>query len=133
MGIYHGEQSGKGFKAKLKVSEEELEKYRESWDCDKDLSGVSFFKCYGTEDQYVIWCLKHVIENTHKMMRCYDKDDGEAHLCSCQDDILDIAYNSRKEGKLLRIDLDEILISEYNKDMTRGTFYPMTLKGNVTI
>ena len=31
MGIYYGEQSGKGFKAKLKVSEEELEKYLESW------------------------------------------------------------------------------------------------------
>ena len=31
MGIYYGEQSGKGFKAKLKVSEVELEKYLESW------------------------------------------------------------------------------------------------------
>ena len=31
MGIYYGQQSGKGFKAKLKVSEEELEKYLESW------------------------------------------------------------------------------------------------------
>ena len=30
MGIYYGEQSGKGFKAKLKVNEEELEKYLES-------------------------------------------------------------------------------------------------------
>ena len=30
MGIYYGEQSGKGFKVKLKVSEEELEKYLES-------------------------------------------------------------------------------------------------------
>ena len=133
MGIYYGEQSGKGFKAKLKVSEEELEKYRESWDLEKDLLGVSFLKCYGTEDQYVIRCLKHVIENSHKMMRCYDKEADEAHLCSYQDDILDIAYNSRKEGKLLRIDLDQILISEYDKDMTRGTFYPMTLKDNVTI
>ena len=131
MGIYYGEQSGKGFKAKLKVSEEELEKYWESWDHDKDHLGVSFFKCYGTEDQHVIWCLKHIIENSHKIMRCYDKENDEAYLCSYQDDILDIAYNSRKEGKLLRIDLDEILISEYDKDMTRGTFYPMTLKGNV--
>ena len=42
MGIYYGEQSGKGFKAKLKVTEEELEKYPESWDRDKDLFGVSF-------------------------------------------------------------------------------------------
>ena len=32
MGIYYGEQSGKGFKTKLKVSEEELEKYLETWD-----------------------------------------------------------------------------------------------------
>ena len=31
MGIYYGEQSGKGFKAKLKVSEKELVKYLESW------------------------------------------------------------------------------------------------------
>ena len=31
MGIYYGEQSEKGFKAKLKVSEEELEIYLESW------------------------------------------------------------------------------------------------------
>ena len=131
MGIYYGEQSGKGFKVKLKVSEEELKKYLKFWDRDEDLSGVSFSKCYGTEDQYVIWYLKHVIENLHKMMRCYDKEDDEAHLCSYQDDTLDIAYNSRKEGKLLRIDFDQILISKYDKDMARGTFYPMTLKGNV--
>ena len=87
------------------------------------------FKCYATKDQYVIWCLKQVVENSHKIMRCYDKEDDEAHLCSYRDDILDIAYNSRKEGKLLRIYFDEILISEYDKDMTRGTLYPMTLKG----
>ena len=31
MGIYYREQSGKGFEAKLKVSEEELVKYLESW------------------------------------------------------------------------------------------------------
>ena len=31
MGIYYGEQSGKGLKAKLKVSEDQLEKYLESW------------------------------------------------------------------------------------------------------
>ena len=31
MGIYYREQSGKGFKAKLKVSEEELVKYLETW------------------------------------------------------------------------------------------------------
>ena len=31
MGIYYREQTGKGFKAKLKVSEEELVKYLESW------------------------------------------------------------------------------------------------------
>ena len=35
MGIYYREQSGKGFKAKLKVTEEELEKYLESWDVMK--------------------------------------------------------------------------------------------------
>ena len=131
MGIYYGEQSGKGFKTKLKVSEEELEKYLESWDRDEDLLGFSFFKCYGTENEYVIWCLRYVVENSHKIMRCYDKEDDETNLRSYRDDILDIAYFSRKEGKLLHIDFDESLISEYDKDMTRGTFYPMTLKGNV--
>ena len=65
-------------------------------------------------------------------MRCYDKKDDEANLHSYRDDILDIAYHSRKEGKLLRIDFDESLISEYDKDMTRGTFYPITLDGNVS-
>ena len=42
MGIYYGEQSGKGFKTKLKVSEEELEKYLETWDRDEELLGFSF-------------------------------------------------------------------------------------------
>ena len=131
MGIYYREQSGKGFKTKLKVSEEELEKYLETWDRDEDLLGFSFFKCYDTENDYVIWCLKYVIENSHKIMRCYDKEDDETNLRSYRDDILDLAYFSRKEGKLLRIDFDESLISEYDKDMTKVTFYPMTLKGNV--
>ena len=71
------------------------------------------------------------MENSHKIMRCYDKDDDETNLGSYLDDILDIAYFLRKEGKLLRIDFDKSLISEYDNDMTRGTFYPMTLKGNV--
>ena len=131
MGIYYGERSGKGFKAKLKVSEEELEKYLESWDHDEDLLGVSFFKCYGSENEYVIWCLKYVVENSYKIMRCYDMEDDKANLRSYRDDILDIAYYSQKEGKLLCIDFDESLISQYDKDMTRGTFYPMTLKCNV--
>ena len=131
MGICYGEQFGKGFNAKLVVSEEELEKYLETWDHDEDLFGFSFFKCYGTENEYVIWCLKYDVENSYKIMRCYDKEDDKTHLRSYRDDILDIAYYSRKEGKLLRIDFDESLISEYDKDMTRGTLYPMTLKGNV--
>ena len=42
MGIYYGEQSGKGFKTKLKMSEEELEKYLEAWDHDEELLGFSF-------------------------------------------------------------------------------------------
>ena len=37
MGIYYGEQSERGFKAKLKVTGEELEKYLESWNRDGDL------------------------------------------------------------------------------------------------
>ena len=70
---------------------------------------------HDTENDYVIWCLRHVIENSHKIMRCYDKDDDETNLHFYQDDILDIAYFSRKEGKLLHIDLDESLISEYDQ------------------
>ena len=64
-------------------------------------------------------------------MRCYNKKDDESNLSSYRDDILDIAYYSRKERKLLRIDFDESLISEYDKDMMRGTFYPMTLNDMV--
>ena len=56
-------------------------------------------------------------------MRCY--------LSFYRDDILDIACHPGKEGKLLRIDFEESLISEYDKDMTRGTFYFMTLNDNV--
>ena len=70
MGIYYGEQSGKGFKAKLKVSEEELEKYLESWDDEEDLLEVSIFKLYGSENEYVIWCLKYDVENSYKIMKC---------------------------------------------------------------
>ena len=131
MGIYYGEQSGEGFKAKLKVREEEMEKYLESWDHDKDLLGLSFFKCYGTDDEYVIWCLKYDVENSHKIMRCYDKKNDESNLRSYRDDVLDIVYYSRIERKLLCIDFEESLISEYDKDMTRGTFYPVTLNDNV--
>ena len=131
MRIYYSEQSGKGFKVKLKVREEGLEKYLESWNHDKDLLGFSFFKCYCTDDEYVIWCLKYDVENSHKIMRCYDKKNDESNLRSYRDDVLDIAYHSRIEGKLLRIDFDESLISEYDKDMTRGTFYHMTLNDNV--
>ena len=42
MEIHYSEQSGKGFKAKLKVREEELEKYLESWYHDEDLLGFLF-------------------------------------------------------------------------------------------
>ena len=35
--IYYREQSGKGFKASLAVTEKDLEKYLESWDPDGDL------------------------------------------------------------------------------------------------
>ena len=60
-------------------------------------------------------------------MRCYDKEDDKSNLRSYRDDILDMAYYSRKEEKLLCIDLDESLISEYYKDITRGTFSPKAL------
>ena len=75
--------------------------------------------------------MKHVVENSHKIIRCYGKRDDEANLCSYRDDILHIAYHSRKEGKLVRIDFAESLISEYDKDMRRGTFRPMNLNDNV--
>ena len=96
----------------------------------KDLIGFSFFKCYCTDDEYVIWCLKYDVENLHKIMRCYDKKNDESNQRSYRNDVLDIAYYSLIEGKLLRIDFDESLISEYDKDMTKGTFYPMTLNDN---
>ena len=105
------------------MSEKELGKYLESWDRGEVLLVFSFFKCYGTENEYVIWCIKYVEENSHKIFRCYDKEDDKTNLRSYRDDILDMAYNSRKEGKLLCINFDESLISEYYEDITRGTFY----------
>ena len=77
--------------------------------------------------------MKHVVENSHKIIRCYGKRDDEANLCSYRDDILHIAYHSRKEGKLVRIDFAESSISEYDKDMMRGTFHPMNLNDNVNL
>ena len=44
---------------------------------------------------------KYVVKNSHKIIRCYDMEDDETNLHSYQDDILDIAYHSREEGKLL--------------------------------
>ena len=41
--------------------------------------GFPFFKCYGTEDKYVIWCLRYDVENLQKIIRCYDKKDDEAN------------------------------------------------------
>ena len=41
--IYYREQSGKGFKARLAVTENYLEKYLGSWDPDGDLLGFYFF------------------------------------------------------------------------------------------
>ena len=55
------------------------------------------------------------MENSHKIMRCYDKGDDETTLRSYRNDILDITYFSRKEGKLLRINFDESLISNMTK------------------
>ena len=64
-------------------------------------------------------------------MPLHHKEDDNANLRSYRDDILDIAYYSRKEGKQMCIDFEESLISQYDKNMTRGTFYPITLKCNV--
>ena len=44
--IYYREQSGKGFKARLAVTEKDLEKYLESWDPDGDLLGFYFFQMF---------------------------------------------------------------------------------------
>ena len=66
------------------------------------------------ESEYVIWCIKYVIENSHKIIRCYDKEEDETNLRSLRDDILDIAYYSRKERKLLCINFHESLVSEYD-------------------
>ena len=102
MGMYYGEQSGKGFEAfkSLRVCEEELEKYLESWDRDEDLLGFSFM----VQRMNVFWCLRYIVGNSRKIMRCYDKEDDETNLRSYRDDMLDIADYSLKEGKLLRID-----------------------------
>ena len=108
-----------------------MEKYLESWDHGEDLFEVSVFKWYVSENGYVISCLKYIIENLHKIIRCYGKEDGKTNLGSYREDILDIAYYWRKEWKLLCIDFDKSLIGEYDKDMTRITFFPITLKGNV--
>ena len=64
-------------------------------------------------------------------MRYYDKKNDESNLHSYRDDVLDIAYHSQIEKRLILIDFDESLISEYDKDMTRGTFYPITLNDDV--
>ena len=91
VGIYYGEQYGKYFKAQLKVSEEELEKYQESWACGKVFLVFPFFKCYGAEIEYVIWCIKYVTENLHRIFKCYD---NKTNVHSYTDDILDMAYYS---------------------------------------
>ena len=44
--IYYREQSGKGFKARLAVTEKDLEKYLESWDPDGNLLGFYFFQMF---------------------------------------------------------------------------------------
>ena len=38
---------------KLAVTEEEMERYLESWDRDEDLLGFSSFKCYGRDNEYI--------------------------------------------------------------------------------
>ena len=43
---YTREQSGKGFKARLAVTEKDLEKYLESWDPDGDLLAFYFFQMF---------------------------------------------------------------------------------------
>ena len=40
------EQSGKGFKGRLAVTEKDLEKYLESWDPDGDLLEFYFFQIF---------------------------------------------------------------------------------------
>ena len=64
-------------------------------------------------------------------MRYYDKKNDKSNIHFYRDDVLDIAYHSQIEKRLLLIDFDESLISEYDKDMTRGTFYPITLNDDV--
>ncbi len=132
MGIYYEEQSGKGFRAKCRVSEEEIRNYLTTWNQDEEMIHVEIHKCYGTEDEYAIWCLKVNLENSNKIMRAHlDEEEEEMLLRSYADDILDIAFESRKEGKLISIAFDERLISERSDRMIEGTFYPMTLKSVV--
>ena len=44
--IYYRKQSGKGFKARLAVTEKDLEQYLESWDLDGDLLGFYCFQMF---------------------------------------------------------------------------------------
>ena len=59
-GIYYREQSGKGFKARLAVTEKDLEKYLESWDPDGDLFGFYFFKCFHDVITWGLFILKQM-------------------------------------------------------------------------
>ena len=132
MGIYYEEQSGKGFKVKCRVSEEEIQEYLSTWTRDEELIRVCIRKCYGSEDEYAIWCLKYDLEKSNKIVRFYTHEEEDQFiLSSYRDDILDIAFESRQEGKLISIDFDETLISERNNHSTKGTFYPMTLKSDI--
>ena len=54
------EQSGKGFKARLTVTEKDLEKYLESWDLDGDLLGFIVFKCFHDVITWGLFILKQM-------------------------------------------------------------------------
>ena len=83
MGVYYEEQSGKGFKAKCRVSEEEIQEYLSTWMRDEELICVCICKCYGSEDEYAIWCLKYGLEKSNKIVRFYaDEKENQLILSS---------------------------------------------------
>ena len=54
MGVDCDEQSGKAFKAKLKIMGKEITDYVKQFSCDKVLIEVAFCKCHGSEGECVI-------------------------------------------------------------------------------
>ena len=96
MGIDYVEGSGKAFKAKLNKSEKVVADYLEQFNREEELLEFAFCKCHGSDEEYVIWCIQYDFEKSHQV---YRGSDYPSYI----DDILEIAYASKKNGTLLQI------------------------------